>query len=169
MDSPRIEEFIATAQAILDALPPEAKLVPWVIGSTDRDLMGNARASETHKKAEAFDMSPCYSQTELVPLDKRISGMAWNIVSLMLIWGAKDVCLFCVEGDHLHVMPGRDPWDALFCVPTVASWYPMADSLSTMGAADILNKLFTFQPVEWFPATAAEGDTFMTMFAASKE
>jgi hypothetical protein len=164
--SPNWEQIKQKAEDILLLLPPEAKMVPWVIGSTDKDLMGNPRVSESHAKGLAFDMSPCYSQDCLVPPDRRIMGMAWNIVNLATVWAAKDAALFAVEGDHLHVMLDGEPFDVIYCVPTIAGWYPLADTLALLPAQEILNKLFKFKPFQWVPATAEEGAAFIEAFKA---
>lgn len=169
MDSPNLDKFIEVAGAILDTLPPEAKLVPWVIGSTDRDLAGTERQSKSHQEGEAFDMSPCYSDTILVPEDRRIMGMAWNIVSLIVVAPACEVACVCVEGDHLHVMVDRDPLNKVFCVPTVAAWYPIAETVELTPAQMIFNKLFVFDAYTWRPASRDEADEFVAAFSSEGE
>jgi hypothetical protein len=168
LDSPRLEEFVETAESILEAIPPESRDPWWVIGSTDRNLAGEIRVSKSHVDHLAFDMSPCYSETELVPPDRRIMGLAWNLLSLFTIAEAFSVCAVCAEGDHLHVMPDRDSTAQKFAVPTIATWYPLANTLQTLPAQVLLDKLFVLEGVSLRPATQDEFEAFMKAFSAGE-
>lgn len=162
--SERIDDILKVAQAVLEALPPEAKLTPWVIGSTDLDIAGNPRASRSHAEHRAFDISPCYSMEELIPQDRRVMGIAWNLVSLLTIQGACDVALCCAEGDHLHVMIDGAPVGRTYAVPTISTWYPSAEVMQLSPAQIIFNKLFILDNATLRPATKSEGDEFVHLF-----
>lgn len=166
-DSPNLQRFVEVASAILDALPAEVTSVPWLIGSTDRDIEGNPRESQSHREGVAFDLSPAFSGDSLTSPDRRLPGLAWNVASLTAIFPALAVATFAVEGDHLHVMLDRE-WKEnwLPCVPTAASWYPNAESLEKVTDARLFNKLFKFRPIAYIPGNDGDRTKFLNTFKA---
>lgn len=166
-DSPNLPRFVEAASAILDALPDEVVSVPWLIGSTDRDIEGNARDSQSHREGLAFDLSPAFSDELLTSPDRQLPGIAWNVASLTAIFPALAVATFAAEGDHLHVMMDRE-WKEgwLPCVPTAASWYPNAETLEKVTDARLFNKLFKFRPVAFIPGDDSDRTKFLNAFKA---
>ena len=170
MDSPGIDEVKEMAQTILGIMPPEAKCTPWVIGSTDRDILGTPRTSPSHKKGLAFDMSPVYDSENLVSPSGQCMGLAWNVVNLHTLRNLAQMDVpIAVEGDHLHIMlkgnnllPGT-----IVAVPTIASAYPMSKNSELMAhVGDIFNRVFVYDPDCYTlgPATPTQQKEFYKMF-----
>lgn len=122
--------FLDAAAAILTALPACAVRTPWIIGSDNENLFGDPRTeSKSHMSGRAFDMSPMFSRDDILSPDRRIMGLAWNVVSLAMLSSAYGrYPHFVVEGDHLHVQPeaALDPSE-MSAVMTMPSWYPWTD------------------------------------------
>lgn len=91
-------------QLFLSRLSPCGKATPWLISSMTKDLSGALREdSLSHQNGTAIDIAPMYSDADVLPADPPMSGMAWNLKSLIVISQGQlgDMPMF-VEGDHLH-------------------------------------------------------------------
>jgi hypothetical protein len=137
--------FIDEAMVILSKMPSCAARTPWLIGSASRTLMGRVREeSESHMQGRAFDMSPMYSETEILAPDEHIMGLAWNVISLSMIAPAYAALRnFVVEGDHVHVQPAATLWDDAMPVAfTMPTWYPWTGELMQSSEGVALNGSF---------------------------
>jgi hypothetical protein len=167
--SRNIQGIIEAAKKVYAALPPAAKETPWIIGSTDIDIAGEARASSTsHTEGLAFDMSPtAWSEvgTDLIPENRQMMGLAWNIASLALVAPAAKEAPFVVEGDHLHCMVSGDPsGDTVYAVPTTSPWYPSAEVLvNCPETKELFHSLFVYSQFTYRPATREEYNKFLAM------
>jgi hypothetical protein len=95
---------LENVQLFLSRLSPCGRTTPWLISSMTKDLSGALREdSLSHQNGTAIDIAPMYSDTDVLPADPPMSGMAWNLKSLIVISQGQlgDMPMF-VEGDHLH-------------------------------------------------------------------
>jgi hypothetical protein len=140
---PNAEQVYQTALAFITSGAPEVLQTPWIIGSIAKDIMGANRTAKSHAEGRAFDMAPWYSERDLFSPDKTASGLAWDVLSLIVLstlqWRQSP---WVVEGDHLHVaMPrpeGYPGWDKslkrgdVLSVPTLSPWYPLTAAAASI-------------------------------------
>lgn len=175
--------FLDAAMSLLVSCDPKIVEVPWIIGSASRTLFGTERTdSPSHAEGKAFDMSPMYSPDAILSPDKRISGMAWNIMSIAAVAPMTSTGIpFCVEGDHIHVQPSissgpsngqsatpseGDPSRCIYCAFTGSTWYPWFEQITAVEPAkSLIPSLWAFNlDTAEFKMLDAEGARRMKIY-----
>jgi hypothetical protein len=150
-DINEIKEWLPKLETLISSGTSGLLNTPWIVGSGTHDIDGNPRTSQSHSSQNAIDITPMWSETEVLDPDMSVPGLAWNIVSLLALASITDRGLsFVIESDHIHVSKNGQPdllsQSSLIVANTLASCYPIKNKVKEVPFIEVLmGQLYAFQ------------------------